>query len=217
MLCRQLSIEMHEISSRCPLYDPLSLSPCVIQDEGAAGQGVVVDGGVHAGGEEDGGEESKSSKSSTPPIPTPSGEEEAHAHAAASQGGGGGGGAGRGRLPLTVPREVDLRVEQLFNKALSLICKRRYGSNGCNGTGGTGGTGQLSKPASGEAADVSLGSELEKALNGYKLSDLEKRLLQWHIANLEYGCGAPLAQVSLKPWDPDHACKPKPQTLNPKP
>ena len=200
MLCRQLSIEMHEISSRCPLYDPLSLSPCVIQDEGAAGQGVVVDGGVHAGGEEDGGEESKSS---TPPLPTPSGGAEAHAHAAASQGGG----AGRGRLPLTVPREVDVRVEQMFNKALSLICKRRYGSNGCNGTGGTG----HSKPASGEAADVSLGSELEKALNGYKLSDLEKRLLQWHIANLEYGCGAPLAQVSLRHWDPDHACKLKPK------
>ena len=204
MLCRQLSIEMHEISSRCPLYDPLSLSPCVIQGEGAAvaaGQGVVVDGGVHAGCEVGGGGERKSS---TPPIPTPpitTPSAEVHAHAAASQGGGrgAGGGGGQERLPSTVPREVDLRVEQLFNKALSLICKRRYGSNACNGTGGngtggTGGTG-LSKRASGEAADVSLGSELEKALNGYKLSDLEKRLLQWHIANLEYGCGAPLAQV----------------------
>jgi len=30
---------------------------------------------------------------------------------------------------------------------------------------------------------------------------LERSALEWHIANLEYACGAELADISLRHWD----------------
>ncbi|XP_047341149.1 lysine-specific histone demethylase 1 homolog 3 [Impatiens glandulifera] len=44
--------------------------------------------------------------------------------------------------------------------------------------------------------------------NGSKeeiLSPLEKRVMDWHFAHLEYGCAAPLNQVSLPHWNQDDA------------
>lgn len=35
------------------------------------------------------------------------------------------------------------------------------------------------------------------------LSPLERRVMDWHLANLEYGCAAPLKQVSLPYWNQD--------------
>ena len=37
------------------------------------------------------------------------------------------------------------------------------------------------------------------------LTDEERRLLDWHWANLEYGCSARLSQVSLAHWNQDEA------------
>ena len=98
----------------------------------------------------------------------------------------GSGGVGA-RGPATVPREMDVRIEQLFNKALRQVCKRRKESE------------------ESVAGDVSLGHELDRVLRQYKLGGVERRLLQWHVANLEYGCGAPLHDVSLRHWDQDDA------------
>lgn len=38
-----------------------------------------------------------------------------------------------------------------------------------------------------------------------RLTDEERRLLDWHWANLEYGCSARLSQVSLAHWNQDEA------------
>lgn len=35
------------------------------------------------------------------------------------------------------------------------------------------------------------------------ISPLERRVLDWHLANLEYGCAAPLGKVSLPHWNQD--------------
>ncbi|XP_050366850.1 lysine-specific histone demethylase 1 homolog 3 [Argentina anserina] len=37
------------------------------------------------------------------------------------------------------------------------------------------------------------------------LSPLERRVMDWHFANLEYGCAAPLKEVSLPNWNQDDA------------
>ncbi len=35
------------------------------------------------------------------------------------------------------------------------------------------------------------------------LSDLEKKVVDWHLANLEYACAARLELVALHEWDQD--------------
>ena len=58
----------------------------------------------------------------------------------------------------------------------------------------------------GEAPPVcgkSLGEVLDKMVAAAKLPELKARALQWHMANLEYGCATPLANVSLSWWDQD--------------
>ncbi len=49
----------------------------------------------------------------------------------------------------------------------------------------------------------SLGRAMDIVLhnNNNVYSDQEKHLLNWHVANLEYGCAAELADISLKHWD----------------
>ena len=64
--------------------------------------------------------------------------------------------------------------------------------------------------AAGEAADAGTSEASQAALHAAKseeagkpwqVSDVERRLLHWHWANLEYGCSAPLNAVSLAHWN----------------
>lgn len=49
----------------------------------------------------------------------------------------------------------------------------------------------------------SLGAVVEQLVKQAKLPPLQARAVQWHVANLEYGCATPLSQVSLAWWDQD--------------
>ncbi|GJD10557.1 Lysine-specific histone demethylase 1 homolog 1 [Galdieria sulphuraria] len=95
-----------------------------------------------------------------------------------------------------VPKELDILAEDIFNDALEETSKMR----------------NLYK----NQRHVSLGSILKKLLEEklmifrqtleandcMKLTTL-RRLVQWHIANLEYACAADLENVSLFDWDQD--------------
>jgi hypothetical protein len=51
---------------------------------------------------------------------------------------------------------------------------------------------------------TSLGHALAQLINNTpNLTPLEHKLLQWHRANLEYGCGTNLDHISLTHWDQD--------------
>lgn len=58
-------------------------------------------------------------------------------------------------------------------------------------------------------AHLSLGRGIDHVLqttgaDGFgAISNLEKNIFDWHIANLEYGCATDLARVSLEHWDQD--------------
>ncbi|KAM7274052.1 hypothetical protein ACFE04_028716 [Oxalis oulophora] len=58
-----------------------------------------------------------------------------------------------------------------------------------------------------EAMRMSLEEGLEYALNrrrlGTILSPVERRVMNWHFAHLEYGCAAQLKEVSLPHWNQD--------------
>jgi hypothetical protein len=81
-----------------------------------------------------------------------------------------------------VPPEVDAKIEKLFN-ALLEETKRIHVPEGM----------------------ASLGIVLRSLIQQkcYHLSVVEKQLLNWHRANLEYGCGANLDLMSLLYWDQD--------------
>eukprot|EP00871_Galdieria_phlegrea_P005089 jgi/Galph1/5581/GphlegSOOS_G4275.1 len=96
-----------------------------------------------------------------------------------------------------VPRDLDVTAEEIFNDALAETVKmRKYHK---------------------ERRNTSLGSALKEAIaeriavfkNKLKGEDchtnisLLERLIQWHLANLEYGCAADLESVSLFDWDQD--------------
>ncbi|XP_061405386.1 LOW QUALITY PROTEIN: lysine-specific histone demethylase 2 [Lethenteron reissneri] len=57
------------------------------------------------------------------------------------------------------------------------------------------------------AHDVSLGEKMEELTHAFRkesglsFGELEEKLLQFHLANLEYACGANLRQVSARSWD----------------
>jgi len=88
-------------------------------------------------------------------------------------------------LHHSIPKDVDNKIQSIFNKALTAACNKRK---------------HLA-----DDQDLSLGEELLRVLHNYKFSQVETRVLNWHIANLEYGCGAPLDEVSLRFWDQDDA------------
>jgi hypothetical protein len=104
---------------------------------------------------------------------------------------------------------MDAGREQLFNKALSVVCKRRKLEDPPAGSRererererGRDEDKDGERHCKGVDKDVSLGQEINKVLGTYRLSAVERQLLQWHIANLEYGCGAPLSQVSCRYCD----------------
>ena len=90
----------------------------------------------------------------------------------------------------TVPEDSDVKVEGLFNKALDTIAKKSRKAAD-------------SKASKNRPEDASLGALLEQQLSTVALSEQEVRVMNWHIANLEYGCGAELDKVSLPFWDQD--------------
>ncbi len=49
----------------------------------------------------------------------------------------------------------------------------------------------------------SLGEAIFHLMQQKNLGDLERRVIHWHIANMEYACATDLAKVSLVHWDQD--------------
>lgn len=85
-----------------------------------------------------------------------------------------------------VDREIDSKVEFIFNKLLDKVM-------------------ELRQIMGGFANDVSLGSVLETLRQLYVVarSTEERKLLDWHLANLEYANAGCLSDLSAAYWDQD--------------
>ncbi|XP_044473727.1 lysine-specific histone demethylase 1 homolog 2-like [Mangifera indica] len=85
-----------------------------------------------------------------------------------------------------VAEEIDTKIEFIFNKLLDKVM-------------------ELRKLMGGLANDVSLGSVLETLRQLYTVarSNDERRLLDWHLANLEYANAGCLSYLSAAYWDQD--------------
>ncbi|XVF18973.1 hypothetical protein REPUB_Repub11eG0070500 [Reevesia pubescens] len=85
-----------------------------------------------------------------------------------------------------VNKEVDSRIEMIFNKLLDKVM-------------------ELRKIMGGFANHISLGSVLEKLRQLYAVarSSEERQLLEWHLANLEYANAGCLSDLSAAYWDQD--------------
>lgn len=96
--------------------------------------------------------------------------------------------------PLYLPNgrmvnsDVDSKVESSFNKLLDRVCKLRQGI--------------MDEIRS---VDISLGTALEAFRRVYKVAEepLERMLLDWHLANLEYANATLLSNLSMAFWDQD--------------
>ncbi|XVE50377.1 hypothetical protein DITRI_Ditri01bG0157900 [Diplodiscus trichospermus] len=87
---------------------------------------------------------------------------------------------------VPVNKEIDLRIEMIFNKLLDKVV-------------------ELRKIMGGFANHISLGSVLEKLRQLYAAarSTEERQLLEWHLANLEYANAGCLSDLSAAYWDQD--------------
>lgn len=96
--------------------------------------------------------------------------------------------------PLYLPNgrmvnsDVDSKVESSFNKLLDRVCKLREG---------------IMEEI--RSVDISLGTALEAFRCVYKVAEdpLERMLLDWHLANLEYANATLLSNLSMAFWDQD--------------
>lgn len=96
--------------------------------------------------------------------------------------------------PLYLPNgrmvntDVDSKVEVSFNKLLDRVCKLRQG---------------IMEEI--KSVDVSLGTALEAFRRVYKVGEepLERMLLDWHLANLEYANATLMSNLSMAFWDQD--------------
>lgn len=79
----------------------------------------------------------------------------------------------------SLPEEVDTKVEQIFNRILETSSEKK------------------------NDLPTSLGEALMKLLQDIPLTDAERRVFHWHLANLEYGVACELSSVSLQHWDQD--------------
>lgn len=88
----------------------------------------------------------------------------------------------------TVNPDVDSKVEASFNKLLDRVCKLRQ---------------SLLEDV--KSVDVSLGTAIETFRRTYKVADdpLERMLLDWHLANLEYANASLMSNLSMAFWDQD--------------
>lgn len=86
-----------------------------------------------------------------------------------------------------VAREIDSKVEFIFNRLLDKVTEFRQIMGEC------------------AAEDISLGSVLERLRQLYAVatSSEEKQLLDWHFANLEYANAGCLSHLSAAYWDQD--------------
>lgn len=86
-----------------------------------------------------------------------------------------------------VAREIDSKVEFIFNRLLDKVTEFRQIMGEC------------------AADDISLGSVLERLRQLYAVatSTEEKQLLDWHFANLEYANAGCLSHLSAAYWDQD--------------
>ncbi|XVF04107.1 hypothetical protein REPUB_Repub05bG0053300 [Reevesia pubescens] len=87
---------------------------------------------------------------------------------------------------VPVNKEIDSRIETIFNKLLDKVM-------------------ELRKIIGGFANHISLGSVLEKLRQLYVMarSTEERQLLEWHLANLEYANAGCLSDFSAAYWDQD--------------
>ena len=87
---------------------------------------------------------------------------------------------------VPVNKEIDSRIEMIFNKLLDKVM-------------------ELRKIMGGFANHISLGSVLEKLRQLYTVarSAEERQLLEWHLANLEYANAGCLSDFSAAYWDQD--------------
>uniref|UniRef100_A0A4W3HQF0 [histone-H3]-N(6),N(6)-dimethyl-L-lysine(4) FAD-dependent demethylase n=2 Tax=Callorhinchus milii TaxID=7868 RepID=A0A4W3HQF0_CALMI len=82
---------------------------------------------------------------------------------------------------------VDKRIDFHFNAMLDVVAEWRKDKN--------------------QLQDIPLGEKIEVIYNtfiqesGLQFSDLEAKVLQFHLSNLEYACGSSLHQVSARSWD----------------
>ncbi|KEH19589.1 putative spermine oxidase transcription regulator Homeodomain-LIKE family [Medicago truncatula] len=85
-----------------------------------------------------------------------------------------------------VDKEIDSKVENIFNKLLDKVM-------------------ELRKIMGGFASDTSLGSVLETLKNLYAVAQTtdEKQMFDWHLANLEYANAGCLSNLSAAYWDQD--------------
>lgn len=111
-----------------------------------------------------------------------------------------------------VEQELDTKVENLFNKLLEAeyIFKLKAGFP-CEAPAEdllsadekrklhTADVKDLSN------MDVQSGMNMSRKLLGVRLSSSEEKILDWHAANLEYGCATALKNLSLAHWDQDDA------------
>ncbi|CAA0831029.1 Lysine-specific histone demethylase 1 homolog 1 [Striga hermonthica] len=88
----------------------------------------------------------------------------------------------------TVNSEVDSKVEASFNKLLDRVCKLRQG---------------IMEEI--KSVDISLGTALEAFRRVYGVAEepLERMLLDWHLANLEYANATLMSNLSMAFWDQD--------------
>ncbi|KAH6823634.1 LSD1-like 1 [Perilla frutescens var. hirtella] len=89
---------------------------------------------------------------------------------------------------MMVNSDVDSKVESSFNKLLDRVCKLRQG---------------IMEEI--RSVDISLGTALEAFRRVYKVAEepLERMLLDWHLANLEYANATLLSNLSMAFWDQD--------------
>uniref|UniRef100_A0A0D6QZQ4 SWIRM domain-containing protein n=1 Tax=Araucaria cunninghamii TaxID=56994 RepID=A0A0D6QZQ4_ARACU len=85
-----------------------------------------------------------------------------------------------------VDKVVDMTVEEAFNRLLDKACHLRQAMDEVT-------------------VDISLGTALETFRKVYGVAEVEeeRRLLDWHLANLEYANAALLSKLSLAFWDQD--------------
>lgn len=96
--------------------------------------------------------------------------------------------------PLYLPNgrmvnsDIDSKVEVSFNELLDKVCKLRQG---------------IMEEV--KSVDVSLGTALEAFRSVYKVAEdpMERMLLDWHLANLEYANATLMSNLSMAFWDQD--------------
>lgn len=110
----------------------------------------------------------------------------------------------------TVDKELDNRTEEMWNKLLEAEYALKVNSgHQCEPPAESKLTKaemdlcRLADPKSVYAMDVESGLRTSQKLLGIRMTPAEQKLIDWHAANLEYGCATALNRLSLVYWDQD--------------